>query len=414
MPGDLIIRGIGEIPGAAVLVFDRQLRYVLVRGRAIADNALDPEQYEGRRAAEVLSPARWQHLEGLYRAALEGRTAVGEVAGIDPSRRYMIRTAPVRDGAGEIIGGVSVATDVTDLRRAEEERSATERRLRLTFESSPIGMAIEGLDGRFLEVNPALCRILDRTADWLLAHAVRDVLHAEDVGPDLIARDQVASGLVQELSNERCLMRPDGSHAWALHAMGLLTDDRGRALSFVSHYVDVTEAHGARERMQQLATHDGLTGLLNREGFWASAAPIVGHPGRAGTGLALLFIDLDDFKAVNDTLGHGGGDRVLAEIGRRIGTTLRADDLVARFGGDEFVALLTAVRGAHDAEVAAEQLHEHVSRPVQVGEHEVAVRLSIGMTVVRPDDLADAALHRADLSMYRAKADGGGRTVSAD
>jgi diguanylate cyclase (GGDEF)-like protein/PAS domain S-box-containing protein len=291
---------------------------------------------------------------------------------------------------------------------------ATERRMRLMFESSPIGMAIESLEGRFLEVNPALCRILDRTAEWLLGHRVRDVLQAGDVGPDLVVRDQGASGLVDQASNERCLLRPDGSQAWALHAMGLLTDDRGRALSFVSHYVDVTEARGARERMQQLATHDGLTGLLNREGFWAAATPIVGHPGRAGTGLALLFIDLDDFKAVNDTLGHAGGDRVLAEIGRRIGATLRADDLVARFGGDEFVALLTTVRGATDAESAARQLHEHVSRPVRVGEHEVTVGLSIGLTVVRPGDLADAALHRADLSMYRAKVDGGGRTVSAD
>jgi diguanylate cyclase (GGDEF)-like protein/PAS domain S-box-containing protein len=410
----LLARGIDEIPGAAVLLFDRELRYVLVRGRALLDNGVDPEEYEGRLAPECLPAPRWASLEPLYRAALAGRTAVTEVDGLVPGTRYIVRTAPVRGADGAVIGGASVASDVTELRRAQEARLAGERRLRLTFESSPIGMALESLDGWFLEVNPALCQILGHTQEWLLSHPVADVLDPDDRGPDLVARDQVASGLLGSHSAERRLRRADGSRAWALHAIGLLTDERGAAQHFVSHYVDVTEARGARERMRHVATHDGMTGLLNREGFWTSVAPIVGHPGRAGTGLAVLFIDLDDFKAVNDSLGHAVGDQVLAEIGARIGSSLRADDLVARFGGDEFVALLTAVREPADAAVVADQLHRCVSRPVHVGGGTVSVTLSIGMTMVRPGDLADAALHRADLSMYRAKAAGGGRTVMTD
>ncbi|MCU0300940.1 MAG: diguanylate cyclase [Candidatus Nanopelagicales bacterium] len=410
----LLTRGIDEIPGAAVLLFDHELRYVLVRGRALRDNGVIAEEYEGRPASECLPPHRWAALEPLYRSALAGHAAVTEVEGLLPGRHYIVRTAPVRDAGGTIIGGASVATDVTELRRVQEARTAGERRLRLTFESSPIGMALESLDGWFLEVNPALCQMVGRTSDWLLSHRVADVLDPDETGPDLVTRDQVASGLVDSLAAERRLRRADGSRAWALHAIGLLTDDRGAAQHFVSHYVDITEARGARERMRHLATHDGLTGLLNREGFWTSVAPIVGHPARAGTGLAVLFIDLDDFKAVNDTLGHAVGDQVLAEIGGRIGAALRADDLVARFGGDEFVALLTAVRAPADAAVVADQLHRCVTRPIGVAGREVHVTLSIGLTLVRPDDLAEAALKRADLSMYRAKAAGGGRTVLAD
>lgn len=410
---ELLARGIDEIPGAAVLLFDGDLRYVLVRGRALRDNGVEVGAYEGRVARECMSAERWARLEPLYRAALAGRETVSEMDGLADGRRYMVRTAPVRDDAGAVIGGASVATDVTELRRAERARAEGERRMRLTFASSPVGMALEGLDGRFLEVNPALCQMLDRPAEWLLDRHVHDVLDPEDQGGDLVARDQVASGLLESHAAERRLLRADGSRAWTLHAMGLLTDERGAAQRFVSHYVDVTEARGARERMQHLATHDGLTGLLNRDGFWTAAAPIVGHPGRAGTGLAVLFIDVDDFKAVNDSLGHAVGDHVLAEIGRRIGASLRADDLVARFGGDEFIALLTAVRTAEDAQGVADQLHRCVHRPIEVGDRAVEVTLSIGLALVRPDDLSDAAVNRADLSMYRAKAAGGGQTVLA-
>jgi diguanylate cyclase (GGDEF)-like protein/PAS domain S-box-containing protein len=412
-PHELLARGIDEIPGAAVLLFDGDLRYVLVRGRALRDNGVEVGAYEGRPAPECMSAERWARLEPLYRAALAGRQTVTEMDGLADGRRYMVRTAPVRDEAGAVIGGASVATDVTELRRAERSRAEGERRMRLTFSSSPVGMALEGLDGRFLEVNPALCQMLDRPAEWLLDRHVHDVLEPEDRGADLVARDQVASGLLESHAAERRLLRADGSRAWTLHAMGLLTDERGAAQRFVSHYVDVSEARGARERMQHLATHDGLTGLLNRDGFWTAAAPIVGHPGRAGTGLAVLFIDVDDFKAVNDSLGHAVGDQVLAEIGRRIGASLRADDLVARFGGDEFIALLTAVRAAEDAEGVADQLHRCVHRPIAVGDRAVEVTLSIGLALVRPDDLSDAAVNRADLSMYRAKAAGGGQTVLA-
>jgi diguanylate cyclase (GGDEF)-like protein/PAS domain S-box-containing protein len=410
---ELLARGIDEIPGAAVLVFDRALRYVLVRGRALADNGVAAGTYEGRPARACMSAERWAGLEPMYTAALAGRETVTELDGVANGRRYLVRTAPVRDDTGMIIGGASVASDVTELRRAERARAAGERRLQLTFASSPVGMALEDLDGRFLEVNPALCQMLDRPADWLLARRVSDVLDADDRGADLVARDQVASGLLESHSVERRLLRADGSRAWVLHALGLLTDERGAAERFVSHYVDVTEARGARERMAHLATHDGLTGLLNRDGFWSGVAPIVGHPGRAGTGLAVLFIDVDDFKAVNDSLGHAGGDEVLAEIGRRIGACLRSDDLVARFGGDEFVALLTSVREAADAVGVAEQLHRCVRRPIVVGQRSLAVTLSIGLAVVHPGDLSDAAVNRADLSMYRAKAAGGGRTELA-
>jgi len=409
--GDLIVLGIDEIPGAAVLVFDRDMRYHLVRGEALRVNGVRPEDLEGQVASHVLPPERWANLEPLYQQALRGGTATREVDSPDGRRHYLIRTAALRDASGEVVGGVSVASDVTELRSAERARAASEQRARLAFESAPTGMALEGLDGRFLEVNPALCQMLDRTSEWLLAHSICDVLGEGELGPDLVIRDRVTSQLVESASSEKQVLRSDGASIWILHSIGLLTDDRGAPQHFLSHYVDISVARGARERLQHMATHDPTTGLLNREGLWQRLRRITGHPARGGAGLAILYLDLDDFKLVNDTLGHSSGDRVLAEVGRRIRSVVRGDDPVARFGGDEFVVLLTSIREPVEAQTVADQLVERVGQPIHVGRREVRVETSVGIAMLGPDDSADAALNRADLAMYRAKGTGGGRAV---
>jgi diguanylate cyclase (GGDEF)-like protein/PAS domain S-box-containing protein len=407
----LISWGLDEIPDSAVVVFDRDFRYVLVRGAALRDNGVSAADYEGMLVSDAIPAERWARLEPMYRAALEGRPEERETPGVDPDRRYLVRTRPIRDPAGAVVGGMSVATDVTALRRAEQGRMAGDRRIRLTFESSPIGMALETLDGRFLEVNPALCRMLDRDAGWLLDHGVSDVLDPEQRDADRSARHRVATAEVESMSAERHFLLPDGCDVWVVHALGLLTDPAGAPQNFLSHYLDISETRRTRERMQHLATHDVLTGLLNRAGFWAKAAPLVTHRGRAGTSLALLFIDLDDFKSVNDTIGHAGGDEVLAELGRRIESALRADDLVSRFGGDEFVALLTSIRSPQDAVGVAEHLRREMAKPIVAGGREVRLSASIGVTILGEHDLAEDALARADVSMYRAKAAGGGRSL---
>jgi diguanylate cyclase (GGDEF)-like protein/PAS domain S-box-containing protein len=411
--GELIALGIDEIPGAAVLVFDRDMRYHLVRGEAVRVNGVRPEDLEGQVAASVLPAERWANLESSYLRALSGGTATREVESPDGQRRYLVRTAALRRATGEVVGGVSVASDVTEVRRVERARAASEQRTKLAFESAPTGMALESLEGRFLEVNPALCQMLDRSTSWLLAHTTLDVLGEGEVAPDLIMRDRVASQLLESASGEKRLVRADGTALWVLHSIGLLTDDRGAPQQFLSHYVDISLARESRERLQHMATHDPTTGLLNREGFWQRLRTITGHPARGGARLAVLYLDLDDFKVVNDTLGHSTGDRVLAEVGLRIQSALRGDDPVARVGGDEFVVLLTSLREPAEARTVADQLLQRVRQPMHVGGEVLRVDMSVGIAILNPDDSADAALHRADLAMYQAKRGGGGRAVLA-
>lgn len=295
--------------------------------------------------------------------------------------------------------------------------------MQMMFQSAPIGMALEGPDRAFVEVNRALCEMVDRSSQRLLREGLEGILHPADDAVDRAARAQVAAGSIDSVTSEVRLVRPDGAIIWVLHSLGLLTDGLGGAQHFVSHYADITNVRLARETLQLQATHDPMTGLPNRAGFREGLDRILSHPPRAGQRVAVLFLDLDDLKAVNDEHGHAAGDRVLLMCARRIRSLLRTDDLLARFGGDEFVALLTGIRDPSDARMVSEQVHTVVRAPIPLDDGtEVHVSLSIGIAMVDPagpaatvdsGKQADDAIRRADKGMYRAKAAGGGSTVVA-
>ena len=167
---------------------------------------------------------------------------------------------------------------------------------------------------------------------------------------------------------------------------------------------DLAAAEEAKEEYRSLAYHDGLTGLPNRTLFHDRLGLAITHSSRSQGRLALLYLDIDDFKSVNDSLGHGYGDRVLVELGCRIRGVVRAEDTVARVGGDEFVVLLAEVAGAGDAARVAVKVLDAVRHPFRVDGHDVTIAASVGMSVY-PDDgtSADDLLKQADGAMYRDK-----------
>jgi diguanylate cyclase (GGDEF)-like protein len=160
----------------------------------------------------------------------------------------------------------------------------------------------------------------------------------------------------------------------------------------------------AREEYRSLAYHDGLTGLPNRSLFHDRLGLAITHSSRRQGHLALLYLDVDNFKGVNDAFGHGSGDRVLVELAGRIRAAVRAEDTVARLGGDEFVVLLAHVSGAGDAARVAAKVLDSVRPPFRVDGHEVSIAASVGMSVY-PDDgtSPDDLMRHADGAMYRDK-----------
>ena len=167
---------------------------------------------------------------------------------------------------------------------------------------------------------------------------------------------------------------------------------------------ELDAAQKTKEELRDLAYHDELTGLPNRSLLYDRLGLAITQSHRQASHLALLFLDLDDFKAVNDTFGHGSGDRLLVELAARVRSSVRAGDTVARFGGDEFIVLLDSVTGPEDAAGVAAKVLEAVRAPVRIEGHEVAIAASVGVSVYPRDGTSpDELVRSADAAMYRDK-----------
>ncbi|HJQ38914.1 MAG TPA: PAS domain S-box protein [Thermoanaerobaculia bacterium] len=292
--------------------------------------------------------------------------------------------------AGKPAGVHGIGRDMTD-------RKANEARYRVLFERNLAGVYRTTTDGRILDCNDACARIFGyESREEFLATAATDLYF------DRTERDRVVQMLRAQgsLSNsELRLRRRDGSAVWVLENVTLLDGD-----TLEGTIIDITDRKHAQEQMEYQAYHDSLTGLPNRLLFRDRISVALAHAKRAGRGAAVMFLDLDQFKLVNDTLGHTVGDRLLQAIGSRLVHCVRAEDTVARMGGDEFTILLADLSDRRAASPVAQKVLEAVRHPVHVDQHELYVTTSIGIAMF-PDDGTDAEtlLKNADRAMYRAK-----------
>jgi diguanylate cyclase (GGDEF)-like protein/PAS domain S-box-containing protein len=245
----------------------------------------------------------------------------------------------------------------------------------------------------------------DRPDAWF------DLVHPDDVGRLRRAIDHHLSGSSPQFENEHRIRHADGSWRWVL-TRGLTTRDAaGDPRRITGSLSDITDRRMAQERLLHDALHDGLTGLPNRVLFMDRLMQCLSHLDRdPAYGCALLYIDIDRFKFVNDSLSHSAGDRLLIELARRVGRLLRPSDTLARLGGDEFAVLLDGIAGPDEACDVATRIGAAIAGPVFLDRRDLSVAASIGIAhnldgVVDPEEL----VRNADIAMYDAKAQGGGR-----
>ena len=301
-----------------------------------------------------------------------------------------------------------------------QELQASERRFHSAFTHAGIGMALLAFDGRILQANPALAGLLDLPEASLAQQRFQSLVDPEDrealerlLG---LAGERDFEGFTREL---RCL-RPDGSTVWlALHC-SFFTEPDAASPCLILQAQDVSARRRAEAGLQHLAFHDPLTGLPNRRRFMECLASAVARykadPRRPW---AVMFIDFDRFKLVNDSLGHSAGDELLMQMARRVQEKLRPSDIVARLGGDEFVILAASIEHERDAVVLAERLMDALRRPFvlddEAGGVELIVSASIGITFSAIGyDSAEDVLRDADTAMYKAKAGGKARYAIFD
>jgi diguanylate cyclase (GGDEF)-like protein/PAS domain S-box-containing protein len=289
-------------------------------------------------------------------------------------------------------------------------REARERFER-AFADAPIGMALVGLNGRFLRVNGSLCKMLGLDEEALLASSFQDITHPADLDVDLAQVRRLVDGEIPGYSLEKRYRGAAGEWIWALLSVSLVRDEHGRPAYFISQIVDISERKRAEERLTELADHDALTGLLNRRRFGIDLSRRVAAARRGGAPALLILCDVDDFKYVNDTFGHHAGDRLIAHVARTLSAELQGQ-VVARLGGDEFAVLVHDV-AAEQAPALVQGLCDLVARsPLLMGGEAVHLTLSAGAVMIdRQTGSDEDAMVDADVAMYDAKRHGRNRAV---
>jgi diguanylate cyclase (GGDEF)-like protein/PAS domain S-box-containing protein len=292
-----------------------------------------------------------------------------------------------------------------DAAEAHESTRRSEAEFRDAFEDAPIGMAIVDLDGGFTRVNRSLAQLTGFTPEQLLTTQLADVAAVDGTA----WLDDLHAGISFECE----LTRADGSAGWGLVQRSALQGATGDRSHVLLQILDVTERKAAAQQLAHAAEHDVLTGLPNRAYFERSVDEAIASLGPEHS-LAILFVDLDNFKLVNDSLGHGAGDRLLVLVAQRLRAALDPADVVARFGGDEFVVLLPEST-AGDALATARRLRAELSRPCDLDGQRRFVTASVGVTLSNsPDATAVGLIRDGDAAMYRAKATGKNSDVLFD
>lgn len=292
----------------------------------------------------------------------------------------------------------------------------SEERFHSAFDSAAIGMALVAPDGKWLQVNRSLCEIVGYTEQELLATDFQSLTHPEDLETAVGNVSQVLEGKAPTAHVEKRYLHKSGYAVWAYLSISQIHDSQARSSRLIFQIQDITDRKRAEEQLLHDAMHDGLTGLPNRALFLDRLKLAIARAKRRDDyHFAVLFLDLDRFKTINDSLGHMIGDQLLIEIARRLETYLRDGDTVARLGGDEFTILLDDMSDANDVLSVTERIQNELVMPFNVGGYEVFTSVSIGIAPStigydRPDDV----LRDADTAMYRAKALGKARHVIFD
>ena len=393
----LVVR---NLPGAGVVLYDRELRCVLIEGRHMEDTGYFAAELVGRPMAEIIGPDLLALLEPAARRALVGEASELEALSDRSGRILAIEVAPHRDERGEIAGVLVVVRDFTAQRAAERARREAERRFEVAFARAPIGMVIVGLGGRFERTNDALHRITGYSHEQLAAQEPFAIVDPRDLETVRTTFARFAGG-DENLQVEHRFVHADGARIWVRVEATLIRDEDGAPIHALAQVQDVTERRRHESELRHMADHDSLTGLLNRRAFRTALEQHLARARRYGARGALLMLDLDGFKAVNDTEGHSAGDELIAACATALRARLRDSDVIARLGGDEFAVLLP-YGGRDDAEVVAASLVNVVR------ERPGGLTASIGIAVTDEPELgAEAILADADRAMYGAKRAGG-------
>ena len=391
---------------------DSANRYVSINKRLSEINGLPTEQIIGRTFREVI-PALAETVEDICNRVIRtGEPLLNiEIRGrtqphLLEERYYLATYAPVRSNRGDIVGVNTVVQDITERKRTEEALRTSEQRLQALLNSIPDMAWLKDRQGRFIMVNEPFARSSGKPFAELIGRTDFDAWPA-----GMAARYQADD---EEVMRQRATKRveeplavKDGPERWIETIKTCIVNEQSEVVGTAGIARDITERRRMEEEIRHMAQHDALTGLPNRRLFIDILNLEMAQARRHSSKLAVLFLDLDRFKEVNDTLGHEAGDRLLKLVADRLRRAIRESDTVARIGGDEFNLVLSDIGRAEDVSEIAKKIVDSVAKPVVIAGHDLHVTSSIGISVYPDDGLkVDSLLRYADIAMYHAKESG--------
>jgi diguanylate cyclase (GGDEF)-like protein/PAS domain S-box-containing protein len=364
-----------------------------------------------------MNPERWQHIAEVYAGlGMMARNARfdGFMYRADPGRSSLAWLYRSLGGAALVLmlgAAIHFSLLARERKRALHTIRQGEQRFRTMFEASPLGIAlIDSISYEYRDINARYQEILGRSQHELRALRWLAVGHPDDVVPIKAQMSLLTAGQISSFKALSRLFRPDGSVAWIEVSVNAIDTAAGSHPHHLCMIEDVTAKRQSEALIWQQANFDTLTELPNRRMFLDRLAHDMLKSQREKSRIAVLFIDLDHFKEVNDTLGHQQGDLLLIDAARRIGTCVRRSDTVARLGGDEFTVILTELETAGQVERIAQAILDRLLQPFDLGQEQAFVSASIGITLYPDDALEiDDLLKHADQAMYAAKGAGRNR-----